>query len=508
MRRKSTEDTVEPRIILLCSNYAWTVYKFRMPLVRAFRKQGYHVHLLTQLDEYVPKIEHEFDGVHSLLIDRSGTNPIRDFLTLFNIVFHLIRLKPSVFLTFTIKPVIYGGLAARVTGVRAIPNITGLGVIFIRDNWQTWLVKKLYRQALSRSARIFFQNKDDRQLFLDDGLVEREITDCLPGSGVDLAYFTHTPKITSTSAKESFRFLLIARMLWDKGVREYVEAARLLLQSNPHAEFCLLGFLDVQNPAAVSSEQMDEWITEGVVNYLGVSDDVRDEILAADCVVLPSYYPEGVPRSLLESAAMARPIITTDSVGCREVVDDGANGFLCKPRDAENLAAKMEQMMKLSAEARFQMGKNGRAKMEQEFDESIVINRYLHEIKEVLNHPKPRDASLSRWLFWATCLLLIFISLAPFNPTLFADSKINFLDKIHHISAYCALCVVGFLAYRKHVFFVVTGLFFMGVMIEAAQYATGWRYMELGDILANAVGITIGFGLFNVLFTKNGELRE
>ena len=169
-------------------------------------------------------------------------------------------------------------------------------------------------------------------------------------------------------------------MLWEKGVGEYVEATRIVKRSFPDVDFCLLGPLDVQNPAAISRSQIDAWLAEGMVRYLGVSNDVRAEITMADCIVLPSYYREGVPRSLLEAAAMGRPIITTDAVGCREVVKDGVNGFLCRVRDEDDLAEKMERMLALSREERSEMGRHGREKMEREFDEGLVIDRYLEVI--------------------------------------------------------------------------------------------------------------------------------
>jgi glycosyltransferase involved in cell wall biosynthesis len=204
----------------------------------------------------------------------------------------------------------------------------------------------------------------------------------LPGSGIDLNRFTPAATTAVHDVNTKFRFLLIARILRDKGFGEYVEAARLLRQRWPQAEFCLLGFVDVQNPAAISRTEMDAWVAEGVVNYLGVSDDVRIQIATADCVVLPSYR-EGTPRTLLEAAAMARPIITTDAVGCREVVDDGVNGYLCKVRNALDLAEKMGRMLSLSPGQRFEMGQRGRAKMEAEFDEQIVIRKYLAAISEI-----------------------------------------------------------------------------------------------------------------------------
>jgi len=198
-----------------------------------------------------------------------------------------------------------------------------------------------------------------------------------------LSRFVVAPLPAATATVTKFRFLLIARMLWDKGVGEFAEAAKLIHAQWPQAECCLLGFLDVQNPGAISRAQMDALVASGVI-YLGVSDDVRAEIATADCIVLPSYYREGTPRTLLEAAAMGRPIITTDAVGCREVVDDGLNGFLCQPRDAIDLAAKMDRMLSLTSEQRTQMGLRGRAKMDAEFDEQIVIRKYLTAIEAIL----------------------------------------------------------------------------------------------------------------------------
>jgi glycosyltransferase involved in cell wall biosynthesis len=182
------------------------------------------------------------------------------------------------------------------------------------------------------------------------------------------------------------RFLLISRMLWDKGVGEYVEVARKIKMDYGCVEFCLLGFLDVDNPTAISHAQMDAWVAEEVVNYLGETDDIRPFIANADCIVLPSYYREGVPRSLLEAAAMSRPIITTDTVGCREVVDDGCNGFLCRPRDVVDLERKVRRMILMTPEERKVMGNNGRKKVEREFDEEIVINMYLDAIRKLVLH--------------------------------------------------------------------------------------------------------------------------
>jgi len=236
-----------------------------------------------------------------------------------------------------------------------------------------------HEDRLRKSAKIFFQNKDDLTLFIDKGLVKGELTALLPGSGVDVHHFK--PAATS-SPRTTFVFLLVARMLKDKGVVEFVTASRLLKTQYPHIECQLLGFLDAKNPSAISSEEMQTWVHEGVVNYLGVSDSVIDFLRQADCVVLPSYR-EGVPRSLLEAASVGKPIITTDAVGCREVVDDGVNGFLCEPRSVNDLKAKMEKMLLLPEAERLQMGRNGRDKVLNQFDEQIVIDRYVETIGQL-----------------------------------------------------------------------------------------------------------------------------
>jgi len=264
-----------------------------------------------------------------------------------------------------------------------IHNIAGLGATFSKKGWLNNVVRSLYRAALSRSAMVFFQNIDDRNLFVDEGLISHQRVDLLPGSGVDLKKFNPLPASKNTKVY----FLLIARLLWEKGVGDFVQAAQILRQRGIKAEFFVLGFLDVQNPSAITQQQMDEWVAEGLVNYLGVSDNVSEHIAAADCIVLPSYYREGTPRTLLEAAAMAKPIVTTDAVGCREAVEDGVNGFLCEPRNPEDLANKMQIFSQLSHDDRNLMGKRSREKVEREFDEKIVIDKYRQTIKSILqNH--------------------------------------------------------------------------------------------------------------------------
>ena len=370
---------LKPKIVIAL-NTAWNLVNFRSGLIRALVANGYEVVAIAPFDEYAHRLSDLGCRYIALPMDNKGTHPGRDLLLLWRFFNMLKKERPDVYLGYTVKPNVYGSLAAHALGIPVVNNIAGLGAAFIKGGWLNRLVRALYRLALSRSTTVFFQNDDDRQMFIGGELVEDAVTDRLPGSGVDLQTFSPVP----LPNRSPIRFLLIARMLWDKGVGEYVEAARLLKQRGIQAECCLLGFLEVQNPAAISRKQMDEWLAEGLVRYLGVSDNVREEITQANCVVLPSYR-EGTPRALLEAAAMARPILTTDSVGCRDVVDDGVNGYLCKPYDASDLAEKMERIVSLTNAEREEMGLFAREKVERQFDEQIVIRKYLEAIEEVIS---------------------------------------------------------------------------------------------------------------------------
>ena len=364
------------KIIIISANCAWTIYNHRMPIIRRLNQEGYKVCVLTQFDGYESLIAKEVDQIKPLFISRKGVNPFVDLFTILDFVKYFIRLKPALILFFTIKPVIYGSIAARLVKVRTIVMITGLGTAFIADTWITKIVKTLYRFALSSVSSIFFQNIDDKNLFVSQKLVDLRVCRLTPGSGVDLDKFTYA-ELPNTSDTV---FLLIARMLWDKGIGEFVDAARIIKGRYPNARFQLLGPLGVENRTSISNSTMVEWETAGLIEYLGETDDVAYYIERACCVVLPSYR-EGTSRVLLEAAAMCRPLIATDVPGCREVVDDGITGFLCKSRDAVSLARKIELMLKLPHETRKIMGAKGREKVENEFNQDIVCDLYVQAIK-------------------------------------------------------------------------------------------------------------------------------
>ena len=373
--------------ILININTAWNLFNFRAGLIGELIRLGYEVVAVAPRDDYVSKLELLGCRFVHLEMDNQGTSPLRDLLLLWR-HWKLLRIEePDLCLFYTVKPNIYGSLASTFCGIPYINNVAGLGAVFIGGGWLRVFVSTLYKLAFRSTSKVFFQNKDDLQLFLENKIISHQPTDVLPGSGIDLNRFFPVEVVLDVTGNRSFKFLLIARMLKDKGVVEYVSAAQMLKESGINAEFCLLGFLDVQNPAAISTEQMKTWADQGFVEYLGASDDVRGFIAQADCIVLPSYR-EGTPRSLLEAAAMAKPIITTNVVGCKEVVVDGENGMLCEVKNALDLASKMKEMLMLSDDQKRLMGQKGRLKMEQEFDEKIVIRKYLKAIDLVLKEQR------------------------------------------------------------------------------------------------------------------------
>ncbi len=362
--------------VLIALNTAWNLANFRTGLIVALQREGYDVVAAAPIDEHAARVPCRFVD---LPMDAGGTKILKDAALFFRFIRLLRQERPDVFLGYTVKPNVYGSFAAHLLGIPVINNVAGLGAVFIKGGWLARFVRGLYRLALSRSAHIFFQNPDDLALFIEQKLVDRSRTSLLPGSGVDTTRFV-PPHTSSNNADGPFVFLLVARLLRDKGVVEYVEAARVLrAQHGANVECCVLGFADVQNPTAITRAELDTWVAEGVINYLGEADDVRPHLARAHCVVLPSYR-EGTPRSLLEAAAMAKPIVTTDAPGCREVVIDGVNGYLCRVQDANDLSEKMQRVIGLNADALHEMGGASRRIAVERFDERIVITHYLQRV--------------------------------------------------------------------------------------------------------------------------------
>lgn len=364
--------------ILVTVNAAWNIWNFRLPLVRALQDQGHRITLLAPADHCTARLEAEGFRCLDLEMRVKGLNPLADMRLERRLKRIFAQEKPDVILSYTIKNNIFGARAAQALGCPFIPNVTGLGTAFLSGGLLQAIAEYLYRRAFRHLPVVFFQNKDDQALFVARGLLKAAQTRLLPGSGIDLERFAQTPM----PPPDAPVFLLIARLLRDKGIVEFVDAARQIRARHPAARFRLLGACDAQNRSAIDAETLAAWEAEGVVDYLGTTEDVRPAITAASAVVLPSYR-EGAPRTLIEAAAMGRPVIATDVPGCRAVLDRDVSGFLCAPRDADSLAAQMERFLNLSATERAQMGTAGRAKMEREFDQKHVISAYAQAIDKL-----------------------------------------------------------------------------------------------------------------------------
>jgi len=370
---------VKMKKIVLSANTAWSIYNFRYGLVKKLIDLDYQVVIIAPHDEYGDKLKEMGCEVFHIDINGKSTNPLDDLKTFWQYWKLYKKIDPDLIFHYTIKPNIYGTLAAKLNGIRSIAITTGLGYAYINENLITKVVKGLYRFSLRYAEQVWFLNTDDAEVFKRYDLVDESKMLILPGEGIDTSKFQ---PMNAKKRDDTFRFLLVARMLWDKGIEEYVEAAKNIKQRYSNVEFLLLGAIGVDNPTAIPKEIIENWEEEGIVQYLGTTDNVKNEIAKADCIVLPSYR-EGTSRVLLESASMAKPIVTTDVPGCREVVDDGVNGFLCKMKDAQSLAKQMERMLILREEERVKMGYAGRKKVTAEFDEQIVIEEYLQTMKEL-----------------------------------------------------------------------------------------------------------------------------
>ncbi len=348
--------------------------------IRGLQKAGYSVAAMVPPDDGIVQLRELGLEVHTVPLSLHGTSPLADLRSVMCYLRLLRRIRPAAYLGITAKPNIYGGIAAQLCGIPVINTVTGLGTGFLSGRLLETIVSGLYRAAFRRSSRVFFLNRDDYDLFVGRGVVTPETAEIIPGSGIDLDHFQAAPPRRSAE----LIFLLIGRLLTDKGIVEYLETARAMKRQNLPARFQILGPAD-PHPKAVPAALLAEYEREGAVELLGSTDDVRPYIAAADCVVLPSYR-EGLPRVLVEAGAMARPVIASDVPGCREVVDDGVTGYLCEPRSAEALAAAVARFASLTPAEREKMGQAGRRKAEAEFGDEHVVRAYVSALDRILGN--------------------------------------------------------------------------------------------------------------------------
>jgi glycosyltransferase involved in cell wall biosynthesis len=357
--------------IAVIENGLISTYTMREALMMRLLQEGCEVYILTHTNRFVPQVEKM--GLKVINIGSGNLNPLKVSRYIYNLRKALKKIKPDVCLTFSIRPAIWGNLITRELKIPTITNITGVGPLFISKNIVYRTARTLYRNALSKTKK-----------FIERKFVKSSIAERIPGSGIDYQKFS--PIILKEKDSNTFIFLFIGRLIKDKGIFEYINAARIIRKKFPNAIFNVMGPFWTQNlkKNTITHTQLQNWIDEGVIDYLGEKKDVRKFIAEADCVVLPSYR-EGTSNTLLEAASMEKPAITTNTTGCKEIVSDNDTGFLCNVKDELDLADKMEKMILLPAEERKEMGTRARQKIIKEYDKQIVIQAYLRAIKEEIN---------------------------------------------------------------------------------------------------------------------------
>ena len=383
--------------VLLVANTGWYLYNFRLPLAKALKARGATVVLVSPWDSYVEKLQDEGFWWIDLELDRRSTNPFLELYSIFRLLLIYLVEKPDIVHHFTIKCVLYGTFAAKMSGIKSVVNaITGLGYVFINKGIKAKLLRQIIQPLYffvlnARRSQVIVQNEDDAKLLVARKLVTPEKLTLIRSSGVDLRRFS--PGLSRQLEKPT-TVLLASRVVGDKGVYEYVEAARQLQHKGYSVVFKIAGSLYPGNPTAVSKEELSGWIDDGIVEWLGHVDNVETVIAQSDIVVLPSHGGEGVPKILIEAAAMEKPLVATDVPGCRDVVESGTNGFLVPPKDSKPLADAIEQLLE-NPELCRSMGIAGRAKISREFDVKIVVRKTIEVYKRMGVSVTPNDSRLA-----------------------------------------------------------------------------------------------------------------
>lgn len=357
-------------VLMLINSFRGLV-SFRMEVVDAIISAGHKVIIAGPTDDNSHILEDMGCGIYDIQFDRKGTSPLKDISLTIRYIKLLRQLKPDVVLSYTIKPNVYGGMACRLCNIPQFANVTGLGTAVEKVGWLQYITVVLCKLSLRKAHTVFFQNKANLEFCKKKKIILNNAK-LIPGSGVNLQYhkFQDYP-----SSDVPCCFVFISRLIREKGIEEYLEAAKEIKKKYPETEFHILGTME--DNYAVKVEQLQK---DGVVIYHGRQPDVRPYIGMAHCTVHPSYYPEGMSNVLLESCSAGRPIITTDRPGCGEIVDDGINGFVIKQKDSSDLAVKIEMFLELPLEKKRAMGLAARKKVEKEFDRNIVVKAYMDEM--------------------------------------------------------------------------------------------------------------------------------
>lgn len=347
-----------------------------MNLVKAILERDYDVVLISPEDEYLEPLLGKINVRHITLhhLKRKGTNPAKELRLLGELKRIYQAERPDLIIHFTIKPNIYGNYVAKLLNIRSICVVTGLGYVFLHETYFSRIAKQLYKYSFNRSDLVVFENKDDKDLFIEQNLVNPEKATYVKGCGVNLDYYKPLLDIKKSTNKTIFTF--IGRLMYDKGIGEFITAAEELKHKYSNVEFWLVGEIDGGNPASIGNQQLIEWVENGIVKYFGHIKDIRPLIEKSDCVVLPSYR-EGMSRLLTEAIAMEKPVISSDTPGCKDIVDDGENGFLVPIKNADALVEAFERFLQLDEIQRRSMGRKGRQKAIAEFDDQMIARQFL-----------------------------------------------------------------------------------------------------------------------------------
>ena len=359
--------------ILILANFGLGLYKFRKELLEELIN-NHEVYFSIPNDEYVELIEDiGCKYIDNPFLFRRGTNPIQDLRLLYYYKRIIKQINPSIVFTFTIKPNVYGGMACASLGIPYVANITGLGTAVEKRGILQLVTLLLYKHGLRKAQKVFFQNYENQTFMLKHKVVSGAY-DLIPGSGVNLNQYNALPYPNSGSVN----FVFVARIMKEKGIEQYLDAAQALKPKYPTSYFHICGFCEQDYESVIHKLE-----AEGIIIYHGMVSDMIPIYINSSCIVHPSYYPEGLSNVLLEGTASARPLITTNRSGCKEVVDDGVNGYLIKEKDSQDLINKLELFINSDWETRKKMGLAGRVKVEREFDRSFVVNKYLSEISSI-----------------------------------------------------------------------------------------------------------------------------
>lgn len=370
--------------IALVANSTWNIYNFRQNVIEKLLHEGHEVIVIAPVDEFLeykekyPKIVHF--GIRTL--HRDSTNPFNDLLLIAELTRRYSKIKADLVIHYTNKPNIFGAIAARITKTKSIAIVTGLGYPFIRGGWIRNLTSVLYRYTSKYHKKFIFENIEDRELFEKNNIISKNQGVSIKGCGVDVNYYKPA-EIHIPSQNNETIFTFIGRLLYDKGIKEFVGAAKIIKSKYPNVKFWVVGELDSKNPATVVKEDLAKWVNEKIIEYHGFQKDVRPIIVKSSCIVLPSYR-EAIPRTISEGMSMAKPVITTDTAGCREAVEEGVNGYLVKVKDIPSLVEGLENFINLDEASRKLMGQAGREKVLREFDDQKIANEIYEIIKEVL----------------------------------------------------------------------------------------------------------------------------